>query len=197
MSRDLSFRDLIRQVRAGDEQAATQLWRHYEPTIRRIVDVRLRDPRLRRLLDAEDVCQSVMRSFFVRAALGQYQLDTPDQLLRLLATMARNKVANQVHRHQAKRCDYRRLATGDIGQKEIAAPGPSASSAMAVTTLVQEVCQRLSAEERRLLELRQEGRAWAEIAAALGGSPDGLRMQLTRAVDRVARELGLDEVPHE
>jgi RNA polymerase sigma-70 factor (ECF subfamily) len=197
MSEDVSFGDLIRRVRAGDEQAATQLVRRYKPTIRRIVDVRLRDPRLRRLLDAEDVCQSVMRSFFVRAAMGQYQLDTPEQLLRLLTTMARNKLANQVHRQQAKRCDYRRVTAGSIEEREIAVPGPSASSAMAAATLLQEACQRLSAEERRLLELRQKGRPWAEIAAALGGSPDGLRMQLTRAVDRVARELGLDGVPHE
>src|SRR5260370_20668853 len=87
MSEDPSFGDLIRRGRAGEEEAATQLVRRYEPTIRRIVDVRLRDPRLRRLLDAEDVCQSVLASFFVRAAMGQYRLDTPEQLVRLLATM--------------------------------------------------------------------------------------------------------------
>jgi RNA polymerase sigma-70 factor (ECF subfamily) len=197
MSEDPSFGDLIRRVRAGEEEAATQLVRRYEPTIRRIVDVRLRDPRLRRLLDAEDVCQSVLASFFVRAAMGQYRLDTPEQLVRLLATMARNKLANQVHRHQAQRCDYRRVTTGTVEEREIAAPDPSLSTETSSAKLLQDARQRLSAEERRLLELRQEGRSWAEIAAALGGSPDGLRMQLTRAVDRVARELGLDEVAHE
>ena len=34
---------------------------------------------------------------------------------------------------------------------------------------------------------------WNEIAAELGGTPDGHRMRLTRALDRVAPELGLDD----
>src|SRR5207253_5181912 len=78
------FRDLIRRVRAGDEAAAAELVQHYEPYIRRAVRVRLVDPRLKRLVDSVDVCQSVLASFFVRAALGQYDLETPEQLLKLL-----------------------------------------------------------------------------------------------------------------
>lgn len=83
-----SFRALIARVRAGDEQAAAELVQHYEPAIRRAARVRLVDTRLNRLLDSIDICQSVMASFFVRTALGQFELNTPDQLLRLLATMA-------------------------------------------------------------------------------------------------------------
>ena len=30
-----------------------------------------------------DICQSVFTSFFVRAALGQYEIEKPAQLLRL------------------------------------------------------------------------------------------------------------------
>ena len=51
----------------------------------------------------------------------------------------------------------------------------------------------LTDEERQLAELRGEGLAWADIAEQLGGTPAGRRMQLTRAVDRVAGELGLDD----
>src|SRR5262245_23610315 len=54
-----SFDELMRRVRAGDEQAAADLVRRYEPAIRRAVRVRLRDPQLRRLLDSIDICQSV------------------------------------------------------------------------------------------------------------------------------------------
>jgi DNA-directed RNA polymerase specialized sigma24 family protein len=59
--------------------------------------------------------------------------------------------------------------------------------------LLAEAQRRLSPDERRLLELRQEGREWADISRELGGSPDGLRVRLKRAVDRVAQELGLEE----
>src|SRR6516162_2264129 len=97
------FAELIRRVRAGDEDAATDLVQHYEPAIRRVVRVHMRDPRLRRVLDSTDICQSVLATFFVRANLGQYDLDTPEHLLRLPATIARNKVTNQAMKHQADR----------------------------------------------------------------------------------------------
>ena len=90
-----SFLELIKRVRAADPSAAVELVRRYEPAIRRIVRLQMRDPRLRRILDSMDVCQSVLASFFLRAATGQYDLNQPAQLLRLLAVMARNKVASQ------------------------------------------------------------------------------------------------------
>ena len=51
---------------------------------------------------------------------------------------------------------------------------------------------RLSEEEKQLAEQRALGRSWKEIAAELGGSPDSMRMQLGRAIDRVAQEMRLD-----
>src|SRR5262245_20665966 len=106
MSDVASFAELIGRVRAGDAQAASEVVRRYEPTLRRAVRLRLRrDPRLCRMLDSVDVCQSVLASFFVRAALGQYDLSTPDHLLKLLATIARNKVINQGKKQRAARND--------------------------------------------------------------------------------------------
>ena len=50
------FRELIRRVRAGEQDAAAELVRQYEPTTRRMVRVRLTDTRLRAMLDSMDVC---------------------------------------------------------------------------------------------------------------------------------------------
>jgi hypothetical protein len=69
-----TFADMIQRVRAGDADAAAELVRWYEPAIRRAVRLHLRDPRLRRILDSVDICQSVLGNFFVRAALGQFDL---------------------------------------------------------------------------------------------------------------------------
>ena len=197
MPEELSFRDLIRRVRAGDGDAAAQLVRRFEPAIRRAARIRLHDSRLRRFLDSLDICQSVLASFFVRAALGQYQLDEPGQLLRLLAAMARNKLANLANQHQAGRRDYRRETAGDSQARQARDPGPSPSAQVAAAELLQQARHRLSAEELQLLELRQQGHPWAEIAAELGGRPDALRMRLGRAVARVIKELGLEGVSHE
>jgi RNA polymerase sigma factor (sigma-70 family) len=197
MSEGASFGELIGRVRSGDALAAAEVVRRYEPALRRAVRARLRrDPRLCRLLDSVDVSQSVLASFFVRAALGQYDLTTPEHLLKLLATIARNKVVNQAKRQRAVRRDdghNEPLAEG----RDVPAPGPGPGDQAEARELLAEALRRLSPEERRSLELRDEGRAWAEIAAALGGSPDALRVQLARAVARVSAELGLDEDRHE
>lgn len=191
MADEMAFTELIARVRRGDEEAATLLVRRYESAIRRAVRIRLADRRLERVLDSMDICQSVLASFFVRAALGQYELDAPEQLLRLLATMARHKLADQVDRERAGRRDHRRLAGGgDVAHAPAAEPGPGEQ--VAARELLQEVRRRLSPDERRLAELRQEGLEWGEIAAQLGGGPEALRKQLARATHRVARELGLD-----
>lgn len=197
MSDLLGFRDLIARVRAGDDQAATELVRRYEPAIRRAVHLRLRDARLRRVFDSMDICQSVLCSFFVRAATGRYELETPDQLLRLLAVMARNKVADQVERERAACRDNRRIEPRGMEDHEMAGREPTPSRNAAAREMLEEVRRRLSPEECRLLELRDQGREWVEIAAEMGGSAEALRKKLARAVDRVAKELGLDEVGHD
>jgi RNA polymerase sigma-70 factor (ECF subfamily) len=65
MSPPASFDDFMRRVRSGDEQAAAELVRQFEPLIRREVRYQLRDRRLYRLFDSMDICQSVLASFFV------------------------------------------------------------------------------------------------------------------------------------
>src|SRR6516164_3751579 len=95
MSEDAGFAELIRRVRARDADAAAEVVRRYEPEIRRAVRVRLTDPGLRRVLDSMDICQSVLGNFFVRAAAGQFDLDRPEQLIKLLARMARNRLTNE------------------------------------------------------------------------------------------------------
>jgi RNA polymerase sigma-70 factor (ECF subfamily) len=193
MSEEAYFRDLMCRVRAGDQAAASELVQRYEPVIRRTIRMRLRDPRLGRLLDSMDICQSVLGSFFFRAALGQFELDQPDQLLKLLTRMARNKLANQVHHQRARRRDYRRMAER-IEDNPVAAPDLSPSELLAGQELIMEAGRRLSAKERQLLDLRQQGLEWKEIARQLDGNADALRMRLGRAVNRVAQELGLEEL---
>ena len=190
--------ELIRQVRNGDEQAAVELVRRYEPVIRRQIRVwlRMQDPRLRRVFDSMDVCQSVMASFFVRVAHGQYELEKPEQVAGLLVTMARHKLLHQVRRQQAGRRDIRRdqaQTHDDVAEAVPLSPDPSPSRHAAGRELLDEFRRRLSAEECEVADHRARGNEWAAIAAEMGGTPDARRKQLARALDRVARELGIDD----
>ena len=109
MSDESSFTEFMRRIRAGDEQAAAELVQKYEPLIRRQIRLQLEDRRLCRLFDSMDVCQSVLKSFFFRTAAGQYDLETPEDLQRLLVTIAleaaRTGEAKQLLQEWAKGAD--------------------------------------------------------------------------------------------
>jgi RNA polymerase sigma-70 factor (ECF subfamily) len=191
-----SLRTLLDRVRAGDQRAATELVRRYEPALRRLVRLRLRDRQLRRFLDSSDICQAVLLRFFVRVATGRYELETPEQLLKLLATLARNQVINEALQQRAAKRDCRRVAAAGAEEWEAVAPGSSPSQHVSGEELLEKARRVLGPDEWRLLQLRQEGREWADIAGQLGGTAEGLRKQLARAVARVTRALGLVEFGH-
>jgi RNA polymerase sigma-70 factor (ECF subfamily) len=191
-----TFADFMRRIRAGDGQAAAELVRQYESTVRLEIRMRLRSQRLRRVVDSMDICQSVLASFFVRAAAGQYDLDEPKQLVKLLAGIARNKVAFQARKEQAQRRDNRRVEAVDLHDLAVAAADPSPSMVVAGAELLDAFRQHLSPEERQMADLRAGNYGWAEIAAKVGGTAEARRMQFARALDRVAQQMGLEQPDH-
>jgi len=193
MGENVSFAELMARVRAGEEQAASELVRLYEPEIRREVRLRLSDPHIRRVFDSMDICQSVLMSFFVRAHLGEYDVSDPRQLLKLLMSMARNKLAFQVRKQRAQRRDHRRVVNETAEQLNVPARSATPSQVAEARELVLEFRRRLNSEEQRIAELRSQGKEWEEIAVELGGSADARRKQLARAIVRVSQELGLEE----
>jgi RNA polymerase sigma-70 factor (ECF subfamily) len=188
-----TFDEFLRRVRAGDETAAAELVAEYEPLIRREVRMRLTDPALFRLVSASDICQSVLRSFFVRAAAGQYDLDSPEDLRKLLVRMARNKVAGQARRVRCRPADARRAAPGSLERLELVLEAPRPTQAVIDRDLLREVLRRLPDEERQLAELRGQGLTWPQVSAELGGTSEARRKQLARALDQVLEQLGLQD----
>jgi RNA polymerase sigma-70 factor (ECF subfamily) len=192
-----SFDEFIRRIRSGDQQAATELVRQYEPTVRRVIRFRLGDARLGAAFDSLDVCQSVLGSFFVRAAAGQFDLTNPEQLVKLLATMARNKLASQVRKERAGCRDRRRVVSPREDAPEVAGVEATPSRQCAARELLQQVYRRLTPEERKLAEMRSQGHDWAVIAAETGQNAPALRQRLSRALNRVSQELGLEQFDDE
>jgi DNA-directed RNA polymerase specialized sigma24 family protein len=188
-----SFESFIMMIRAGDENAARELVRHYEGVIRREVRLRLEDRGLLRLFDSMDISQSVLTSFFARASSGQFELETPEQLVGLLIGMTRNKLAFQVRRQRARRRDNRLVAVTPVEELMVASPTPEPSQLASDHDLIDAVRHRLKDEELLIVDLRAEGLGWAEVAKRLGGSAQARRMQLARAVHRVAKDLKLED----
>jgi RNA polymerase sigma-70 factor (ECF subfamily) len=187
-----SFNSFMRGIRGGSEDAARELVRRFEGVIRREARLRMDDHRLLRVFDSMDISQSVFSSFFVRASSGHFDLETPEQLVKLLIQMTRNKLAFQVRRQRARRRDNRLLAAARVDDLNVVSSGPGPSQLASDHDLIAAVRLRMDDEERQIADLRAEGWEWSEIASRLGGSPQARRMQLSRAVHRVAKALKLD-----
>lgn len=189
MASKQEFVELLAAVRAGDQEAATRLFEGYEAQIRRVVRIRLTDPHLRRQLDSVDICQSVLGDFFERAASGQFDLASPQQLMALLATMAKNRLLQYVESQKAARRDIRRLIQSSIEDLSLAGDEETPSQIIAARELNQLLLERFDAETLWITEQRMAGRSWAELAQEQQTTADGLRMRWTRALERIADDL--------
>lgn len=192
MPEELSFRDLIQQIRDGSSEAAAELLRRYESELRIMARVRLTDPSMRRVMDSMDICQSIMANFFVRAASGDFELDTPEQLMKLLATMFRNKVVTLARKQRAQRRDVRRTAGTSVEEMAISDGVETPSVIVSARELLTQFDGQLTDDERLLVQRRRDGFGWAEIAAELGESAEAIRKRHARAVARAAAEIGID-----
>lgn len=193
MPETTSFQNLIYRVRQRDQDAAGELVDRYEKVIRRVVRIHLRDSRLRQVMDSMDVCQSVLASFFVRTAMGQYELQTPEHLINLLTTITRNKLTNQINRHRAQRRDVRKNVTTETEGIQLSDRASDPGEQASARDLLEQVRSRLDFQTRYLADQRSLGRTWQDLADELGGTDVALRKKLTRALDRVMVDLGIDE----
>jgi RNA polymerase sigma factor (sigma-70 family) len=185
---ELSFADLMGRVREGDEAATNEIMQRYGAEVRRIARVRLRHGKLRRVLESSDILQSVMGSFFRRADHGEYEdrLSTPDELLKLLATMVRFKVIDQVRRASSDR----RGGKFDVVELIDSAIAPSSDLSpdqqLIQSELIGLVKDVMTTEEWELWRLRHgDNLEWAEIAQKCGGSAESNRKKLERLQERL------------
>jgi RNA polymerase sigma-70 factor (ECF subfamily) len=197
MSQDLSFEDLIRRLRQGDEQAATELVRTYEPAIRRAIRVWLTDPRLCSVMGSMDVWQSILRNFFPPLVANKFDLSNPQQLIKLLKSMARNKVCEYYRRDRAQRRGGGRVQTLHGIPEDTPDKGKTPSEIIMEKDLKEQIDRRLSAQERWLVGQWAQGRSLKEIAEGLGVTPKVVKRRLDEALNRVRHELHLDENSHD
>ncbi|WP_419193326.1 RNA polymerase sigma factor [Kolteria novifilia] len=184
--------EILERARQGDEHAAYELVRRYEPLIRRAIRVRLVDRHLLRLVDPSDIVQSVFQSFFQRLVAGEKEFDDSEKLVRYLIGMTRNRVASEVRSHRRDRRDYRRTISlhdeNNVASERIITHR-SPSEEVVTTELMGRVKRTLSPREHELITMRTEGHSWSEIADRLGGSHEALRKQFTRVLKRVRGDL--------
>ena len=183
------LREFLQILQGGDGQAIEALLREWDPFLRKAIRLRLLDGRLRRLLDTTDVFHSLLKDFLARKADGRSPVEPSAGLRAYLAAA--------VHRKIQMRARKERRNAGTLpGEWDVADPGATPSSRVEAEDFHQAVRQRLAEETRLLFDLKARGLGWGEIAAQVGGSPDALRMRLTRAVAAALSDLGCRGASH-
>src|SRR6266699_3224667 len=141
----------VARLRAGDERALEELVSRYAPVIKLEARMRLRSPHLRAVLDSMDVCQSVLKSFFLRAAAGQFEIDRPADLRKHQDQMTCNKSLEAARREYAQKRDARRsVGLGDEAHKVPGGDDPVEE--VEWQELLLRGRQMLSPDERKLAE---------------------------------------------
>jgi DNA-directed RNA polymerase specialized sigma24 family protein len=186
MQHNDDFSELFERVRNGDADAACVIVRRYESAIRVAVRSRLLDPAFKSQLDSMDVCQSVLVSFFIRAAAGAFDVQEPQQLVALLMKMAENKLSVQIRNQSRQRRDVRRVRGSDGNTDGLVSPAPGPIRHAAGKELLDRALGMMSAEIRGIAEQRMRGESWSTIASHMGGSPGARRKQYERAVAHIA-----------
>jgi RNA polymerase sigma-70 factor (ECF subfamily) len=183
-----SFSELMDRLRAGDQDAATAVFRRFTGRLIALARAEL-DARTRGKVDPEDVVQSAYRSFFTRVDAGQFEVATWDELWALLTVITVRKCMNRARYFRAGRRDARvEIAPGTegLGDPILAVdrePTPSEAAMLAET--IEQLLRGFDPDDRAIVELSLQGYTTPEIGARLGFAERTVR----RVRERLKRRL--------
>jgi RNA polymerase sigma-70 factor (ECF subfamily) len=171
---------LLEHFRAGCEDAAQYLYDRYASRLKAMA-AGGRAPDLSQRLDADDIVQSVFRSFFRRASRGQYQVPDGEDLWKLLLVITLHKLRSAGAFHRAAKRDVRATRGGDrLLDLASSQRGFDEAAFLEMRLLIGDLVARLPEAQRRMIELRLEGHEVAEIAVRTQRSK--------RSVERVLQD---------
>ena len=193
-----SFAELEPRLRAGDQSAATEVFRRFADRLIALARTKL-DARIRRKEDPEDVIQSVYGSFFNRYHAGKLDLASWDSLWSLLTVITVRKCLNRTEYYMA-RC---RSIAGEIdtcspdnsaaGLSEAVDREPTPLEAVVLTETVEQMMRGLEDCDRAIIELSLHGFAPRAISAKLGVSERKIVRLRGRIKERL-RRMQADEI---
>jgi RNA polymerase sigma-70 factor (ECF subfamily) len=186
-----SFLDLVQRLESGDAEAAAILFDRYA---RRLIGLARRrlDERVRPRTDAEDVVQSVFRTFYRRASERPFSLDGPDGLWALLVEITLRKCGRWNRHFRTRKRDVRReqtpppLSDSDCDNEPLDAAGPRPEDEAVLREMVERLLGSLDDKlARDVCEMRLQGYEIEEIADALKRSTATINRKVRHIKDRM------------
>lgn len=163
------FRELLKEIGAGSEEAARKFFDKYGPFILKVVRRRL-SRQLRTKFDSDDFMQDVWASFFSQAPPPEI-FASPEALLAYLANMARNKVAGAA-RQRVERQRYSRENSLDgsarLQAHHLEGNEPTPSEKVVAKEKWMLMLDEQQPLHKRILAMLRLGHTHDEIAEVLG-----------------------------
>jgi RNA polymerase sigma-70 factor (ECF subfamily) len=168
---------LIRRYRGGEDAAATSIYLKYARRLRALAEQHCRGELAGRF-DADDVVQSVFRTFFEGVRKQAYDVPEGGEIWGLLMVLALNKVRNLADYHKARKRDVRQTTPLPKDPRHLLAKDGDA--AVFLKMVLDEQMAGLPESNRRIIRMRIEGYEISEIASGTGRS--------RRTVERVLQD---------
>jgi DNA-directed RNA polymerase specialized sigma24 family protein len=160
---------LVAKLRARDPDAFRLIDILYTKRLIGLAQARL-PKKISAKIGAEDVVQSVLRSFFVRSKKGEFDaLNDPESCWRVLAKITRRKCGHKADYFLAQRRSAGREQELSAAWEAIAR-GPSPNEAAVLVETIEALGRDFEPHQVRMLSLLMEGQTVAEVAEIVGCS---------------------------
>lgn len=179
---------LLEKLTSGDDAAAEQVYRSYEPYLRMVVRRQL-SPDLRAKFDSMDVVQSVWVHMLKGFREAGWRFADTTHLRAFLIRLTRHRFIDRLRRHRGELERGQSLADGDIDEA-LLADDPQPADILQADELWEQLLELCPPAHREVLRLKREGALTAEVAARTGLHEGSVRRILGTLSRRLARRQG-------
>jgi RNA polymerase sigma-70 factor (ECF subfamily) len=178
---------LLVRFQSGEDDAATALYSRYAARLMQLANRSTGDD-LSTRVDAEDIVQSVFRTFFRRVSDGHYMIPEGEELWKLLLVIALNKVRMIAIHHRAAKRNVSQ--TRSMGEREIE---QSTDATEVLRMTIDDVLVKLPESHQEVVHARIDGYEIAEIASRVSLSRRSVERILQSFRKRLRTTLNISE----
>jgi RNA polymerase sigma factor (sigma-70 family) len=176
---------LLEKLSSGDDAAAEDVFRAYEPYLRMVVRRQL-SPGLRAKFDSMDVVQSVWVHALKGFREAGWRFADATHLRSFLLQITRHRFIDRLRRH-GRALDRERPLSESDAEEVLADSGPAPDEALQADELWEQMLDLCPPAHQAILRLKRQGAATAEVAERMGLHEGSVRRILNDLARRLAR----------
>ncbi len=167
--REFTDQTLMRRIKTGQMDAATSLYLRYAKRLQKLAGYQT-SKQLAAQVSSEEIVQSVFRTFFRRAANGQYMVAESDDLWKLFLVITLNKIRKASEYHHAQKRDISKTTSlpEEFFDSQSGSDGSPEVACSILKMTIEEILGGLPEKHQEIIRLRIDGLSLPEIAEKTG-----------------------------